>query len=57
METIVRILKRTDAGIEPYSIHEFRQLLGQKRDQHLRHDPLLLNLSAEILDYLIEAEI
>ena len=57
METIVSILKRTDAGIEPYSIHEFRQLLRQKRDQHLRHDPLLLNLSAEILDYLIEAEI
>ena len=57
METIVSILKRTDAGIEPYSIHEFRQLLRQKRDQHLKHDPLLLNLSAEIFDYLIEAEI
>ena len=57
METIVSILKRIDAGIEPYSIHEFRQLLRQKRDQHLRHDPLLLNLSAEILDYFIEAEI
>ena len=57
MENIVSILKRTDAGIEPYSINEFRQLLGEKRDRHLRHDPLLINLSDEVASYLIEVGI
>ena len=57
MEHIVSILKRADVGMEPYRFDELRQLLGEKKDRHLRRDPLLLNLSDEIANYLIEADI
>ena len=57
MEYIVSILKRADVGMEPYRVDELRRLLGEKKDQYLRHDPLLLNLSDEIANYLIEADI
>ena len=57
MEHIVSILKRADVGMEPYRFDELRQLLGEKKDRHLRHDPLLLNLSDEVANYLIEADI
>ena len=57
MEHIVSILKRADVGMEPYRFDELRQLLGEKKDRHLRRDPLLLNLSDEVANYLIEADI
>ena len=57
MENIVNILKRTDAGMESCKLDELRQLLGEKRDQYSRQDPLLLGLTDEVADYLIEADI
>ena len=57
MEHIVDLLKRTDAIMEPYRLDELRQFLGKKRDLHSRNDPLLLDLTDEVVSYLIEAEI
>ena len=57
MEHIVDLLKRTDAIMEPYRLDELRQFLGEKRDLHSRNDPLLLDLTDEVVSYLIEAEI
>ena len=57
MEHIVSILKRADVGMEPYRFDELRQLLSEKKGRHLRRDPLLLNLSDEVANYLIEADI
>ena len=57
MENIVNILKRTDAGMESCKLDELRQLLGEKRDQYSRQDPLLFGLTDEVADYLIEADI
>ena len=57
MEHIVDLLKRADAIMEPYRLDELRQFLGEKRDLHSRNDPLLLDLTDEVVSYLIEAEI
>ena len=57
MENIVNILKRTDAGTESCRLDELRQLLGEKRDQYSRQDPLLFGLTDEVADHLIEADI
>ena len=57
MENIVSILKRADVGVESCSLDEFRRLLGEKRDRHLRDDPLLFNLSDEVAGYLMESNI
>ena len=57
MKNIADILKRTDAGMEPCKLYEFRQLLGEKIDRYSRQDPLLLGLDDEIVSYLIEFDI
>ena len=57
MKNIADILKRTDAGMEPGRLYEFRQLLGEKIDRYSRQDPLLLELDDEIASYLIEFDI
>ena len=57
MEHIVDILKRADAGMEPFRLYGLRQLLGEKIDQYSRQDPLLLELDDEIASYLIEFNI
>ena len=54
MEHIVDILKRADAGMEPFRLYGLRQLLGEKIDQYSRQDPLLLGLDDEIASYLME---
>ena len=54
MKNIADILKRTDAGMKPGRLYEFRQLLGEKIDRYSRQDPLLLELDDEIASYLIE---
>ena len=57
MKNIVDILKRTDAGMEPGRLYEFRQLLGEKIDRYSRQDPLFLELDDEIASYLTEFDI
>ena len=57
MEHIVSLLKRADVRMEPYRFDELRQLLDEKKDRYLRHEPLLFNLSDEVANYLIEADI
>ena len=54
MEHIVDILKRADAGMEPFRLYGLRQLLGEKIDQYSRQDPLFLGLDDEIASYLME---
>ena len=54
MEHIVDILKRADAGMEPFRLYGLRQLLGEKTDQYSRQDPLFLGLDDEIASYLME---
>ena len=54
MKHIVDILKRADAGMEPFRLYGLRQLLGEKIDQYSRQDPLLLELDDEIASYLTE---
>ena len=55
MENIVSILKRTDVTMEPFRLG-LKQLLYEKRDQHLKKDPCLLLLPEEVADYLLGAE-
>ena len=54
MEHIVEILKRADAGMEPFRLYGLRQLLGEKIDQYSRQDSLFLGLDDEITSYLME---
>ena len=56
MEHIVAILKRADVSTESFRLEELRRLLYEKRDQHLKKDPYLLQLPEEVADYLAGSE-